>query len=64
MMAMTMAELGQFGEAVTWQREAISAAEQAGNRDRARRMAEMLSLYERRRPCRTPWWDEEPQSGS
>ena len=55
MMAMTMAELGQFGEAITWQRDAVAAAEQAGQPDRARRLGEMLSRYERRQPCRTPW---------
>jgi len=58
MMAMTMAEEGQFGEAVTWQREAIAAAERAGERDRAGRLAQMLSRYERRQPCRTPWRDD------
>jgi cytochrome c-type biogenesis protein CcmH/NrfG len=55
MMAMTMAEQGQFGEAITWQRDAVAAAERAGQPDRARRLAEMLSRYERRQPCRTPW---------
>jgi hypothetical protein len=55
MMAMTMAEREQFGEATTWQRDAVAAAERAGQRDRAHRLAEMLSQYERRQPCRTPW---------
>jgi tetratricopeptide (TPR) repeat protein len=58
-MAMTAAELGQYGEAVTWQRQAMTAAEQAGRPDRARRMAATLSLYERHQPCRTPWRDED-----
>jgi tetratricopeptide (TPR) repeat protein len=60
MMAMTMAELGQFGEAITWQQDAIAGAERAGNHERARRLAEVRSLYERRRPCRTPWRDDDP----
>jgi tetratricopeptide (TPR) repeat protein len=60
MMAMTMAEVGQFGEAVTWQREAMAAAERTGHAERARRMAEMLTQYERRRPCRTPWREDDP----
>jgi tetratricopeptide (TPR) repeat protein len=55
MMAMTMAELGQFGEAATWQRDAVADAERAGKGERARSLAQTLSLYERRRPCRTPW---------
>jgi len=61
MMAMTMAEEGQFGEAVTWQREAMAAAEHAGRHDRAQRLAQMLSRYERRQPCRTPWSDDDVQ---
>jgi tetratricopeptide (TPR) repeat protein len=53
-MAMTLAELGRFDEATRWQREAISAAKQSGRADLARLMADNLSLYEQRRPCRTP----------
>jgi len=53
-MAMTLAELARYDEAVRWQREAIAAAEQAGRGDLARRMADNLRLYEQRRPCRTP----------
>jgi tetratricopeptide (TPR) repeat protein len=59
MMAMTSAELGQFGDAITWQRQAIAAAEQAGPPDRRQQMEATLSLYEHRRPCRTPWRDDE-----
>ena len=53
-MAMTLAELGKYDEAVWWQREAIAAAKQAGRVDLVRLMADNLALYERRRPCRTP----------
>lgn len=53
-MAMTLAELGQYEEAVRWQREAIAAATQAGRADIARLMSEILALYEQRRPCRRP----------
>jgi tetratricopeptide (TPR) repeat protein len=60
MMAMTMAEMGQFGEAITWQREAMAAAERAARPDLANRMAAMLAQYERRRPCRTPWRPDDP----
>jgi tetratricopeptide (TPR) repeat protein len=58
-MAMTQAELGRFDEAVRWQREAIDLARQAGRTDLAR-LTETLQLYESRRPCRTPWADDDP----
>ncbi len=54
-MAMTLAELGRYDEAATWQREAMAAAEQAGRGDLAQLMADNLALYEQRRPCRTPF---------
>jgi tetratricopeptide (TPR) repeat protein len=53
-MAMTLAELGRYDEAVRWQRETIAAAEQAGRVDLARLMTENLVLYEHGRPCRRP----------
>jgi hypothetical protein len=53
-MAMVFAEVGQYQEAVTWQREAMAAAKRAGRDDLARRMAENLKLYEGRKPFRTP----------
>jgi tetratricopeptide (TPR) repeat protein len=59
-MAMTLAELGRFDEAVSWQREAIATAKQSGNAQSARAMAENLNLYEHRRPCRTPWPEVDP----
>jgi tetratricopeptide (TPR) repeat protein len=58
MMAMTQAELGQYGDAVIWQREALSAAERLAQPDLDRRLADTLALYERRQPCRTPWSDD------
>lgn len=58
-MAMTQAELGRFDEAVRWQREAIGVARQSGRADTAR-LAETLRLYEARKPCRTPWADDDP----
>jgi tetratricopeptide (TPR) repeat protein len=57
MMAMTLAELGQCGEAVTWERDAIGAAERAGRSDLVRRMTANLLRYERGRPCRAAWSD-------
>jgi tetratricopeptide (TPR) repeat protein len=59
-MAMTLAELGRFQEAVTWQREAVAAAKQAGRFEMSAGLAENLRLYERRQPCRTPWRDDDP----
>jgi tetratricopeptide (TPR) repeat protein len=59
-MAMTLAELGRYDEAVAWQRETIAAATQAGRADLAARLGENLRLYERGQPCRTPWRDDDP----
>jgi len=59
-MAMVQAELGQFSEAVTWQKEAIAVAERSGERGIAQRIADNLRLYESRQPCRTPWRPDEP----
>ena len=58
-MAMTLAELGRFEEAVSWQRDAIAAARDAGGDDLATRMATNLSLYEAGKPSRTPWREGE-----
>ena len=57
-MAMALAEAGRYGDAITWQREAIAAAKEIGSRDVLPRMAENLTLYEHGKPCRTPWGDE------
>ena len=54
-MAMTLAELGRHGEAAGVQRGLIAAAEAEGMRDAVPRLAANLRLYERGRPCRTPW---------
>jgi tetratricopeptide (TPR) repeat protein len=59
LMAMTQAELGQFGEAVTWQREALATADRVSSPDLVRRLTDALTLYEHRQPCRTPGLDEE-----
>ena len=58
-LAMTLAELAQYERAAVVERDVMAAAERAGRGDIARRMAENLSLYERRAPCRTPWRDGE-----
>lgn len=58
-MAMTLAERGRYEEAAAWQRRAITAAGQAGHPDLAQRMVGSLRLYEAKKPCRTPWRDED-----
>ena len=58
MMAMTQAELGQYGEAAAWQREAIAAAESLRRPDLVRRLLDTLARYEHRQPSRTPWLDD------
>jgi tetratricopeptide (TPR) repeat protein len=59
-MAMALAELGQFSNAVEVQRGVIAAAEQAGMSADVRRMTANLARYERRQACRTPWPDDDP----
>ena len=59
-MAMAQAEVGQFTEAVTWQKQAIAAAEQSGAHTVAVRITDNLRLYESRTPCRVPWRPDEP----
>ena len=58
-MAMAHAELGQFAEAVEWQRLAMSVATDAGQVEAVQRMSANLSLYLRGEPCRTPWHPDE-----
>jgi len=57
---MTFAQLGQYGDALTWQREAMAAADRAGRPELAAPMAETLSRYQRHQPCRTPWRRDDP----
>ena len=62
-MAMALAELGRFAEAVEWQRVAMSGAAAGGQAATSQRMAANLALYLYRlgRPCRTPWRDDDPE---
>ena len=57
-MAMTLAELGRYGEAAGVQRDLIAAAAAGGMRDAVPRLTANLRLYERGRPSRTPWPDD------
>ncbi len=54
-MAMTLAEVGRFGEAADVQRALIGAAELARLPEVVRRLNVNLRRYERGEPCRTPW---------
>jgi len=58
-MAMALAEVGNFDEAVSVQRSVLQAASDAGMRDAIPRLTANLRLYESRRPCRTPWTSDE-----
>ena len=60
-MAMALAELGRFAEAVEWQGRAMQVAAGAGQSAVARGMSANLALYQRSEPCRTPWRDDEPE---
>jgi tetratricopeptide (TPR) repeat protein len=59
-MAMALAELGLFQEAIGIQRGVLAAAERAGLRDDVRRMEANLRLFEQGRPSRSPWPDDDP----
>jgi len=59
-MAMSLAEIGRYDEAVAIQRQVIEAANRGGLTAVARRMAGNLQRYERRQPCRQPWTTDDP----
>jgi tetratricopeptide (TPR) repeat protein len=54
-MAMALAELGQYADAVALQRKVLSAAMQEGRQDLVAGLTSNLQRYERRQPCRVPW---------
>jgi len=54
-MAMVAAETGQYGEALTWQRQAVNAAMLNGLPSVVERLQRILGGYEQRQPCRSPW---------
>ena len=59
-MAMAQAELGNFTDAIRWQRTAIDLARQSGRQESIAHLTETLALYEAGRPCRTPWTNDDP----
>ena len=60
-MAMAMAELGRFAEAIEWQNLAMGVAADAARTDVVRGMAANLARYQQSEPCRTPWRDDDPE---
>jgi tetratricopeptide (TPR) repeat protein len=58
-MAMALAEIGLFDQAIQWQRGAIDGAGRSGRPDLASRMTGNLKLFENHMPSRTPWRDDE-----
>jgi tetratricopeptide (TPR) repeat protein len=57
--AMGLAEVGQYEQAATVQRDVLSAARGAGLEAVVRRVSENLQRYERREPSRRPFADDE-----
>lgn len=59
-LAMTLAELGQFGEAVSVQQGVIQAATRGGLTRALRHMHANLLRYQQGQACRVPWPDDDP----
>jgi tetratricopeptide (TPR) repeat protein len=59
-MAMALAEVGAFGQAVSVQRDVLDVARKEGVGADVRRMTANLLLYEGGRPSRAPWPDDDP----
>ena len=58
-LAMALAESGDYGQAVSIQRDLLAAARSQGGRSELLdRLTRNLRLYEQGRPCRQPWVDE------
>jgi tetratricopeptide (TPR) repeat protein len=58
-MAMTLAELGDYEQAIAIQRGVLASATRARLEAAVPRLASNLRLYERRQPCRTAWRNDE-----
>ena len=58
-LAMALAEVGQYAQAAALQRQLEAAAARAGRSDLVPRLNATLALYERGKPNRTFWEDEE-----
>jgi tetratricopeptide (TPR) repeat protein len=58
-LAMALAAVGRYDEAVAVQRDLMMGAERAGLHAVNERLSRNLVLYQHQEPCRTPWADEE-----
>ena len=58
-LAMSLAALGRFDEAISMQENLIAGADSRGMAALHARLSRNLALYKSREPCRTPWTDEE-----
>ena len=58
-LAMTLAELRQYDQAATIERDVIKSADRAGLTGAAKRLSTNLTLYERHQARRTPWAADE-----
>ena len=59
-LAMALAEAGDYGMAVSVQKDVMAAAAGAGLKDAVTVMAVNLRRYERQMPSRTPWAEQDP----
>jgi tetratricopeptide (TPR) repeat protein len=57
-MAMALAEVGAYSEAVSLQRDLLETARTAGDADAVRRLTANVRLYQSGRPSRVPWPDD------
>jgi tetratricopeptide (TPR) repeat protein len=59
-LAMALAAVGDFAQAVGIQRDLIAVAEGAGLKPSVARMTANLHLYQQRQACRQPWAPDQP----
>jgi len=59
-LSMAMAEAGQFDRATQLLRSVISKLDELKRQDLSRLLEGNLRLFEQRKPCRTPWRDDDP----
>jgi tetratricopeptide (TPR) repeat protein len=58
-LAMALAGVGRYGQAITWQSAAVDALLGTGNRKAIARARRRLVLYREGKPCRMPWTTDE-----
>jgi tetratricopeptide (TPR) repeat protein len=58
--AMALAALGDFPQAIRIQQSVLASAEKSGLKSSAARMAANLRLYQQRQACRRPWTNDQP----